>query len=90
MVFGWIKKLRGGLSKSSKKITGGIKKIFKSKKIDDSTLEELEDLLISSDLGVNFSSKIIYELRKSKLMAVIWVNSMDRLKLQEKSLKIKY
>ena len=97
MVFGWIKKLRGGLSKSSKKITGGIKKIFKSKKIDDSTLEELEDLLISSDLGVNFSSKIIYELRQSKLIEpsadkvklIIKKKIVDLLNPLEKQLKIK-
>ncbi len=68
MVFGWFKKLKSGLSKSSDKISGGIKKILKSKKIDDSTLEELEDLLISSDLGVDCSSNIISELRKSKLI----------------------
>ena len=53
MVFGWFKKLKSGLSKSSDKISGGIKKILKSKKIDDETLEDLEELLISSDLGVS-------------------------------------
>ncbi len=68
MVFGWFKKLKSGLSKSSDKISGGIKKILKGKKIDDSTLEDLEDLLISSDLGVECSAKIISELRKSKLI----------------------
>ena len=50
MVFSWIKKLKSGLSKSSQKISGGLKKILKSKKIDDQTLAELEELLISSDL----------------------------------------
>ena len=69
MVFGWFKKLKSGLSKSSDKISGGIKKILKSKKIDESTLEELEELLISSDLGVECSSNIISELRKSKLVS---------------------
>jgi fused signal recognition particle receptor len=68
MVLGWFKKLKSGLSKSSEKISGGIKRILKSKKIDESTLEELEELLIASDLGVDFSSKIISDLRKSKLV----------------------
>ena len=68
MAFGWFKKLKSGLSKSSNKISGGIQKIFKSKKIDESTLEDLEELLISSDLGVEITSNIISELRKSKLL----------------------
>ena len=68
MVVGWFKKLKTSLSKSSDKISGGIKKILKSKKIDESTLQELEELMISSDLGVESSSKIIQELKKSKLL----------------------
>ena len=68
MVVGWFKKLKTSLSKSSDKISGGIKKILKSKKIDESTLQELEELMISSDLGVESSSKIIKELKKSKLL----------------------
>ena len=55
MVVGWFKKLKKSLSKSSDKISGGIKKILKSKKIDESTLQELEELMISSDLGVEAS-----------------------------------
>ncbi len=68
MVLGWFKKLKSSLSESSDKISGGIQKILKSKKIDDSTLEELEELLISSDLGVDCSSRIISDLRKAKLL----------------------
>ena len=68
MVIGWLKKLKNGLSKSSDKISGGIKKILKSKKIDESTLLELEELLISSDIGIDISSKIIDELKKSKIV----------------------
>ncbi len=68
MVFGWFKKLTSGLSKSSEKISDGIKKVIKGKKIDENTLVELEELLISSDLGANFSSGIIEDLRKSKMI----------------------
>ena len=68
MVIGWFKKLKNGLSKSSEKISGGITKILKSKKISDLTLNELEELLISSDLGVIFSEKIIEELKRKKLV----------------------
>ena len=44
-MFGWIKNLKKGLNKSSKKINEGLTKIFKSKKINEETLDELQDLL---------------------------------------------
>tara|TARA_B100000579_G_C22780608_1_gene829086 strand:+ start:1292 stop:1483 length:192 start_codon:yes stop_codon:yes gene_type:complete len=62
MILKWIKNLKSGLTKSSEKITDGIKTIFKNKKIDKNTLMQLEEHLISSDLGANFSSKIIDEI----------------------------
>ena len=64
----WFKNLKDGLSKSSEKISGGLKKILKSKRIDQDTLENLEELLIESDLGINFTSEIISELEKKKLV----------------------
>ena len=49
---GWLAKLGLGLKKSSQKISGGISDIFTKKRIDAETLAELEDLLISADMGV--------------------------------------
>lgn len=63
---GWVGKLKKGLGKSSSKINDGVKNIFVRKKLDDETLEELEDLLIMSDLGVQTASSITAELSKSK------------------------
>ncbi|MDC3091061.1 signal recognition particle-docking protein FtsY [Rickettsiales bacterium] len=68
MVFSWFKNLKKGLTKSSSKIGDGIKTILKSKKIDDETLNELEDLLITSDIGVSLSEQIIAKIRKSKFV----------------------
>ena len=68
MVFGWFKKLKSGLSKSSKKISTSINKVIKGKKIDETTLMELEEILISSDMGIKFSSEIVDELRKEKII----------------------
>ena len=48
---GWLSRLREGLAKSSSKLAEGIGSIFVSRRLDDATLEELEDLLISADLG---------------------------------------
>ena len=58
-MFGWIGALKGGLKKSSDKLSQGIVSIFTQKKIDSETLEELEELLITSDMGVKTSAKII-------------------------------
>ena len=68
MVFGWVKKLKKGLSKSSSKISEGINTIIKGKKIDEKIIEEFEELLISSDLGVKFSSEVANKLRSKKLI----------------------
>ena len=68
MVFGWIKKLKSGLSKSSKKISTSINKVIQGKKIDETTLMELEEILISSDMGIKFSSEIVDALRKEKII----------------------
>lgn len=68
MVFGWFKKLKSGLSKSSEKLTTKINKVIKGKKIDEATLSQLEEILISSDMGVKFSLEVIDDLRKSKMI----------------------
>ena len=62
----WFKKLKTGLSKSSNSIGEGISSIFTKKKLDADTLEELEDLLIMSDMGASVASSITQELAKEK------------------------
>lgn len=53
------------LTKSREGFFAKLKNIFTSKsKINDETYEELEDLLIQSDLGLNMTTKIITELEK--------------------------
>ena len=59
-------KLGLGLKKSSAKISNGISDIFTKKKLDNSTLEELEELLLMADMGVASSQKIITEFAKQK------------------------
>ena len=59
-------KLGLGLKKSSAKISSGISDIFTKKKLDNATLEELEELLLTADMGVASSQKIIAEFAKQK------------------------
>ena len=58
--------MKDGLARSSSKVGGGITAIFTNRKLDDDALEELEDLLITSDLGVSVSTKLIAALSKSR------------------------
>lgn len=51
-----------GLKRSSQKLVGGIGSIFTKSKLDDDALDELEELLILSDLGVDAARKIRSEI----------------------------
>jgi len=62
----WFERLKAGLKKSSSAISEGITGIFTQAKLDDDTLEELEDLLITSDLGVSVASKLTSVLAKDR------------------------
>lgn len=63
----FFQKLGLGLKKTSTKINSGISNIFIKKKIDEQILEELEDLLITSDIGIKATSKIITSFSKRRL-----------------------
>jgi fused signal recognition particle receptor len=60
----WFNRLKEGLSKTKQGITGKIDDVLKSyTKVDEELLEELEEVLITADVGVNTTMKIIEELR---------------------------
>ncbi|MFD1746361.1 signal recognition particle-docking protein FtsY [Rhizobium helianthi] len=54
----WFQRLRQGLSRTSAQLTGQITALFTKRKLDEATLEELEDLLIQADLGVETAMRI--------------------------------
>ena len=43
---GWLARLRAGLSRTSSRLSDGIGGIFSGRKLDDTALEELEDLVL--------------------------------------------
>ena len=62
---GFLDKLKSGLSKTKKAIFGQIDNVLKAfVKVDEELLEELEELLIMSDVGVNATEEIIERLRE--------------------------
>jgi fused signal recognition particle receptor len=62
---GFLDRLKSGLSKTKNAIFGQIDNVLKAfVKVDEELLEELEELLITSDVGVNATEEIIDRLRE--------------------------
>jgi fused signal recognition particle receptor len=63
---GWLSRLREGLSKSTKRVTESITGLFTKKKLDQDTLNDLEDALIQADLGVSVAARLVEKLGKER------------------------
>ncbi|MBL4617828.1 MAG: signal recognition particle-docking protein FtsY [Robiginitomaculum sp.] len=63
---GFFSRMAKGLQKSSSKLGKGVTDIFTKRKLDAQTLEELEDLLISSDLGTPLATKFVAQMAKDR------------------------
>ncbi|MEO1702817.1 MAG: signal recognition particle-docking protein FtsY [Pseudomonadota bacterium] len=63
---GWLGRLTSGLSRSSKQLTDNITGVFTKRKLDDETLEELEDILLQSDLGLETAMRITDSLSSGR------------------------
>jgi fused signal recognition particle receptor len=55
----WFTRLKRGLAKSSLSLTESITTIFTKRRLDAATLEELEDVLIQADLGVEMTARVV-------------------------------
>ncbi len=62
---GWFARLRAGLSKSSGKIASGLSALA-GRKLDDALIEEIEELLITADLGPAPAAKLAAGLAKGR------------------------
>ncbi len=63
---GWFQRLKAGLTKTSARLSQDIAGIFTKRKLDADTLQELEDLLIQADLGVDTAMRITAALAKGR------------------------
>ncbi|PPR18458.1 MAG: Signal recognition particle receptor FtsY [Proteobacteria bacterium] len=66
MALSWFKKLKDGLNKTSENLSEGFKDVFVRKKLDDEMLENLEEVLISSDMGIETALSLTEQLRQEK------------------------
>lgn len=61
---GFFDKLKQGLNKTKESLNEKINNVFSNfRKVDEDFLEELEEALIMSDIGIETSTKIISNLR---------------------------
>ena len=61
----WFKRLTGGLNKTASGIKKSVGSIFVENKMDATQLENLEDQLISTDIGVDVAEKLVKNLKNT-------------------------
>ena len=62
----FFQRMKEGLTRSSRNLTEGITGIFTKRKLDSETLEELEELLITADLGPDAAADITERIAKDR------------------------
>ena len=63
----WLGRLTSGLSRSAGALSGGVTRLFGGGKLDAETLEDLEDLLVASDLGIAVAARLVADLSAARL-----------------------
>ncbi len=76
-------KLGFGLKKSSDKIGGGLTDIFSKRKLDSAALDELEELLLTSDMGVKATNALLAQFAVQKQDKDITAEEIRRLLAQK-------
>jgi len=86
---GFLNRLRKGLSKTREGFVGKVDRlVLGKKKIDDDLLEELEEILITSDIGVETAIKLIEDVREKVKRKELDDPDLLKVCLQEKILEI--
>ena len=63
---GWFQRLKSGLSRSSANLQSNIASVFTGRKLDAASLEELEEALISADMGVETAMALAEGLKDTR------------------------
>lgn len=63
---GWFARLGAGLKKSTTRLTDGLTSIVTKRKLDDDMLQDIEDVLLTADVGYATSQKVVKALRKQR------------------------
>jgi fused signal recognition particle receptor len=65
-VGGWFSRLKSGLSRSSGDLTQKIASVVTRRRLDQETLDELEEALITADLGVETAAVLVKAVAKDR------------------------
>jgi fused signal recognition particle receptor len=68
---GWFARLTTGLKRSSDQLTDGITSVFTKRKLDAAMLDELEDILIQADFGIDMATSVTDALRRDRFDRMI-------------------
>ncbi len=60
---GWAARLKAGLTRTRASLSGKLDNVFKRGKIDDALYDELETILLTADIGVAGTEKLLKDLR---------------------------
>ena len=63
---GWLSELRQGLARSTSALGDNLASVFSRRKLDEESLDDLEDALIKSDLGVAMAGRIRAKLASER------------------------
>ena len=63
--FGFADKIKKGLTKTREKLTSELTSLFTGKKIDEALFEELETILLTSDVGISATTFLLDSIRVS-------------------------
>ncbi|MFK0692150.1 signal recognition particle-docking protein FtsY [Mesorhizobium sp. IMUNJ 23033] len=62
----WFQRMKDGLARSSRELSGNIAGVFTKRKLDEDTLQDLEDVLIRADLGLETALRVTDALASSR------------------------
>jgi fused signal recognition particle receptor len=63
---GFFSRLKAGLTRSAQRLTDGITSIVTKRKLDQESLDQLEELLIGADLGLGLAQQITEKLKRTR------------------------
>ena len=62
----WFAQLKAGLSRTSNSLSENLTGVLTKRKLDEDTLDELEEVLIRADLGIGMADRIRDAISKSR------------------------
>jgi len=80
---GFLDKLKSGLAKTRKSLVERVETVLLNRKIDETVLDEIEEILISSDVGAEAAGQIIVMLKDKVRAGIIKDVSNVKTALQE-------